>query len=385
MIQRELITIIKQRAKKMPVICITGPRQSGKTTLVKKLFQKYRYVSLEDRDTRNFALRDARGFLEEYGTPLIIDEAQYAPDLFSYIQTRVDESRKNGEYILTGSQHFQLLESISQSLAGRISIFHLLPFSISELKGTNFEKKEYENYLLNGFYPRLYDQKLKPSEWIPEYVEMYIERDVRQIINVSDLDTFSRFVKLCAGRTGQLLNLSSIGIEIGKSHNTVRSWLSILQTSFIVFLIQPYHKNFNKRILKSPKLYFYDTGLACYLLGIKTTEQLNSHYHKGALFENMIFADLMKNILNKGERPRLYFWRDNTGNEVDCIVEDGTTVKPLEIKSGRTINEDFFKGLNYYNKLSKGKTHNSFLIYGGDQSQKRSYTNILSWKETNKI
>ena len=382
MLKRSIIPVIRERAKKVPVICITGPRQSGKTTLVKQMFPEYRYVSLEDRDMRSYATEDARGFLKEFSTPLIIDEAQYAPELFSYIQTSVDEKRRNGAYILTGSQNIMLLQNISQSLAGRISVFHLLPFSISEMKGTKYWFNDYEQYILNGFYPRLYDQKLKPEEWLPDYVEMYIERDVRQITRVTDLSTFEKFIRLCAGRTGQLLNLSSIGHDLGITHNTVKNWISVLEASFIIFLVQPFSKSFNKRMIRSPKLYFYDVGIACYLLGIKNSEQLNSHYHKGALFENMVIADTMKNIFNKGIRPQLYYWRDSTGHEVDCVLEDGAKIKSVEIKSGRTINTDFFQGLNYFNGISKVKPENSYLVYGGEAPQQRSYANVLSWKDT---
>lgn len=369
-------------AGKMPVISITGPRQSGKTTLAKQCFPKYDYVNLDTPDTLADAQSDPRAFLKRFKNGLIIDEAQVFPELFSYIQTISDESGKPGEYIITGSQNFLLSAKISQSLAGRVFVTHLLPFSIAELKKTSYWTNNYVDFTFNGFYPRIYDKNIPPELFYPSYIQTYTERDVRQIINVSDLFAFQKFMRLAAGRVGHLLNYSEIAVDLGVDVKTVKSWFSILETCFIVFFLQPHHKNYNKRLIKSPKLYFYDTGLACSLLGIKKAEELEQHWAKGALFENMIIADLNKNYLNTAQQSPLYFWRDNTGNELDCIIDEGRSVKPVEIKSGTTINQSFFKGLLYYNSLSKGNAKNSFLIYGGAAQAHRKEANIISWKNT---
>jgi len=378
LITRKLEDIIKEAAKKFPVISITGPRQSGKTTLVKKVFKGYTYINFEDPEIRQFATEDPKGFMAQYKGQVVIDEAQYVPNIFSYIQLAVDNNPQKGQYILTGSQNFLLLEYISQSLAGRVAIFNLLPFSIEELKTTKHFKDNYEYYMYNGFYPRIYNDKLEAGEWLKNYIQTYVERDVRKIINVGDLVKFQQFLKLCAGRTGQLVNFSEIGGELGLTYHTVQTWLSILEASFIVFRLAPYYKNFNKRVIKSPKLYFYDTGLAAYLLGIKKPEDILFHFAKGALFENMIITELLKYRINGGLNSELWFWRDSAGNEVDCILEDGQDIKAIEIKSGKTIATDFFKGLDFMQNLSKDIQ--SYIIYGGDIMQSRSTSKVLSWK-----
>ena len=385
MISRILTERVRSMAKKMPVISITGPRQSGKTIFIKECFHDYDYVNLEHPPTLEKALHDPDHFLQNFKKGLIIDEAQHAPKLFSYIQVISDESKKTGQYILTGSQNFLLLEKITQSLAGRAAIYHLLPFSIQELHRTRFEKKKYENYILKGFYPRLYDKKIPEDEFYSSYIQTYLERDVRGITAVHNMNDFQKLLKLCAGRTGQLINYAALAVEIGVSEKTIKHWLSILETSFVLFFLQPYHRNFRKRIVKTPKLYFTDTGLASYLLGIKTEKQLHDHFAKGALFENMVITDIMKNHLNKGLRPQLYFWRDNTGNEVDCLLESGSELVPIEIKSGKTIHEDFFKGLKYFQKLTKAKPKNSYLIYGGTESHSRSSAQVIGWNQTFKV
>lgn len=385
MVKRELQVKVIRMASKMPVLTITGPRQSGKTTLAKMSFPKYDYVNLETLENRAFAASDPKNFLARFTKGVIIDEAQYVPELFSYIQAITDESGKAGQFILTGSQNFLLLEKISQSLAGRVAIFNLLPFSIAELKKGKLPLKDYEDALLKGFYPRLYDRKLSPSEFYPGYISTYVERDVRQVVNVRDLNAFQLFLNLCAGHAVQMLNVNAIANSVARDNKTIRQWLSVLETSFVIFLLQPHHKNFNKRLVKTPKLYFTDTGIAAYLLGIQNKKQLQTHYAKGALFENMMVADMMKNRLNRNERPRLYFWRDNTGNEIDLLAEDGSRLKPVEIKAGKTINDDFFRGLNYYNRLSKGKPSHSYLLYGGDEDQKRKQGNVVSWKNVTEI
>ncbi len=368
-------------AKKMPVIAINGPRQSGKTYTAKQAFPKYPYVTLEDRDIRAFAEADPRRFLDQYKSGVILDEVQRMPDLFSYIQTIVDASGKPGRFILTGSMNFLLLESISQSLAGRVAMLKLLPLSISELVQAGIKIGKPEDAMFRGFYPRIYSAKLAPGDWYPSYTETYIERDVRQIKNISDLGVFRKFLRMCAGRVGQLLNLTELGNQLGITYHTVRSWIGILETSFTVFLLEPHYTNFSKRLVKMPKLYFYDTGLASSLLGIQDAKQLQTHYLRGALFENMVIADIMKARYNDGRQPNLYFWRDRSGNEVDCLIDDGTRQIPIEIKSATTIAADFFKGLNYWNKLSGGDPKNSLLVYGGDTNSIRTNGSVVSWKD----
>lgn len=383
MIQRQLIETIRMMATKMPVISITGPRQSGKTTLAKMCFPHYSYVSLENPETFEEAQSDPKLFLTRFKSGLIIDEVQLLPQLFSYIQVISDERNQAGEYILTGSQNFLLSAKISQSLAGRAFITHLLPFSISELKQGGFMQSNYEQYIFNGFYPRLYDRKIKPNLFYPSYIQTYIERDVRQIINVSNLFLFQKFMRLAAGRIGQILNYNNIANELGVDLKTVKSWFSILETSFVAFFLQPHFQNFSKRLLKTPKLYFYDTGLVCNLLGIKRIEDVENHWARGALFENMMIADLMKNYFNRSEMPPLYYWRDNTGNEIDCLIDENNLMKSIEIKSSTTINSDFFKGLNYYKQLNKNSK--AFLLYGGNDNYARKEAEVVSWNNAESI
>jgi len=383
MIHRHLSEILTNIIKKMPVITLTGPRQSGKTTLVKQCFSDYTYLNLEETDKKEMALTDPRLFFETYKGNLIIDETQNVPEIFSWIQVIVDSDKSDRKFILTGSQNFLLLEKISQSLAGRTAIFNLFPFSMQELKNTSFELNDSNDYLFKGFYPRLYDKKLNPSRWLDDYMVTYIERDVRSIINVGDLIQFQRFVRLCAGRIGQLVNFSEMGNEIGVNYHTIQRWLSVLEASFIVFRLQPWYNSFNKRIIKLTKLYFYDTGLASYLLGIRDEKDLDSHFSRGLLFENLIIAELMKFCYNSGIRPRLYFWRDRSGNEVDCIIESGNMLNPVEIKSGTTISSDWIKGIRYFQSLTENaRPENSFIVYGGSENQKRSECNIVGWKDT---
>lgn len=378
MIERHLANIIKKGARQYPVVTITGPRQSGKTTLVKTLFSGYKYVNLEDTELREFANSDPKGFLNNYGTKLIIDEVQYVPKLLSHIQVIVDRSDKKGQFILTGSQNFLLMENISQSLAGRVAIYNLLPFSTDELKQAGKENSDYDTYLYKGFYPRIYKEKLNATDWLKNYVQTYLERDVRKLSNVGDLIKFQQFLKICAGRCGQLINYSELGNQLGITYHTAQNWLSVLEASFIVFRLSPYYNSFNKRIIKSHKLYFFDTGLASYLLGINSVEQLKTHYAKGALFENLIISEIIKKNNNSGTNPNIWFWRDSAGNEVDCIVESGNRVYAAEIKSGKTINSDFFKGLEYWKKISPES--DALLIYGGNEDQQRTGSKIISWK-----
>lgn len=302
---------------------------------------------------------------------MIVDEVQHVPNLTSYMQGMVDEDQRPAQFVLTGSQNFTLAQSVSQSLAGRSAIFHLLPLSIQELRSSGHLMDEYAPWVYRGFYPRLYDQDLSHDAWLPDYIQNYLERDVRQITQVQDLTIFQIFLKLCAGRTGQLLNMAALANEVGVDVKTIKSWVSVLEASYIVFLLRPHYRNYGKRVVKTPKLYFYDTGLACSLLGIKSAEQLVSHYLKGELFESLIIAELQKQQYNKGQRPTDYFWRDNTGHEVDFLSESGEGIKIAEIKSGKTIRPEFFRGLDFYQKMATSEAA-SYLIYGGDTSQNRS-------------
>lgn len=363
----------------MPVISITGPRQSGKTTLARMCFPEYNYVNLENPDMYEAAKDDPRLFLSQFKKGIIIDEVQRLPSLFSYIQTISDERNKPGEFILTGSENFLLSEKIAQSLAGRVFVSHLLPLSISELERADLVKTEdMDATLFHGFYPRIHKMDIEPEMFFPSYIHTYIERDVRQIVNVSNLFLFQKFLRIAAGRIGQLINYNNIANEVGVDLKTVKSWFSILESSFIVFFLPPHFENFSKRIIKTPKLYFHDIGLACSLLGIRKKEELTSHWSKGALFENMIIADLMKGFLNQGKRPSLYFWRDSAGNEVDCLIDTGSEIKCVEIKSGTTISSDFFKGLKYYRKLNPKAA--PFLIYGGTTNSIQSNATIFGWR-----
>lgn len=379
MIQREIGNVLVKMAGKMPVISITGPRQSGKTTLARMCFPEYNYVNLENPDMYEAAKDDPRLFLSQFKKGIIIDEVQRLPSLFSYIQTISDERNKPGEFILTGSENFLLSEKIAQSLAGRVFVSHLLPLSISELERADLVKTEdMDATLFHGFYPRIHKMDIEPEMFFPSYIHTYVERDVRQIVNVSNLFLFQKFLRIAAGRIGQLINYNNIANEVGVDLKTVKSWFSILESSFIVFFLPPHFENFSKRIIKTPKLYFHDIGLACSLLGIRKKEELTSHWSKGALFENMIIADLMKGFLNQGKRPSLYFWRDSAGNEVDCLIDTGSEIKCVEIKSGTTISSDFFKGLKYYRKLNPKAA--PFLIYGGVVNSIQSNATIFGWR-----
>ena len=375
-VEQKLLKFIKQ----YPVLMLTGPRQSGKTTLCKMALPDKPYVSLESPDNREYALSDPKGFLSEYPKGVIIDEAQHAPELFSYIQGIVDEKKKNGMFVLTGSQNFQLLNKVNQSLAGRTAILKLLPFSIREIKPI-IKKMSLNEVLLSGFYPRIYDEKLEPQHALSFYFETYVERDVRSLLNVKDLSSFQKFVRLCAGRVGQLLNLSSLGNEAGVSHTTAREWLSLLEASYIVFLLPPHYKNYNKRITKAPKLYFYDVGLASHLLGIETVKQMQRDPLRGSLFENLVVIEFLKKQYEEASRANLSFFRDSNQNEVDLILPSGNALWAVEIKSGQTIASDFFKGLNYFKGVNKEDHLKNFVVYGGDQTQKRTSAQVVPWNE----
>ncbi|MBL7023638.1 MAG: ATP-binding protein [Candidatus Marinimicrobia bacterium] len=385
MVKRQLTQQIKEIAKKMPVVAVLGPRQSGKTTLVKVAFPNYNYVNFEDLEIREFAKDDPKAFLENYNSPVIFDEIQYVPNLFSYIQLEVDNKPKETSYILTDSQNILLLESINQSLAGRIALFNLLPFSLTELTGTIYDCDKIDSFLFNGFYPRIYDNNLDPSQWLSSYVKTYVEKDVRQMVSIGDLSSFIMFLKVCAGRVGHLVNFSAIANEIGVSYQTVKRWISILEASYIIYKLPPFYKNVNKRVVKTNKLYFYDVGLVTYLLGIRNEDQLLSHYARGELFENMIVMEIVKNIYNKGLEIPLHFWRDRSGNEVDLLVEAGDRPIAIEIKSSKTIRSSFDKGLQYLQKIKVTDSNCSFVIYGGDKNERRTLSQFIGWKNSGKI
>jgi len=379
-IKRQIQEKLIQLSGQFPVVAVVGPRQSGKTTLVKMTFKGKSFLNLEEPDTRLFAQNDPRSFLSSSESGLIIDEAQRVPDLFSYIQSIVDENKAPGRFIITGSHNFLMQEKISQTLAGRVAILTLLPFSIDELRGED-TLENFSTYIFKGFYPPIYDRKIEPSDWYPNYIRTYLERDVRLIKNIPDLNSFTLFVKLCAGRIGQLLNLSSLAVEAGISVNTAKSWLSVLEASYIIYRLEPHFQNFNKRLVKMPKLYFYDTGLACSLLGLESVTQINTHYLVGSLFENLVLSDLIKYKMNFGLNNNFYFWRDKLGREVDCLIESGLEKIIIEIKSGKTINEDFFYGLKFYKDLAGEKNIFSYMIYGGEKTEVRSAGKVLPWSK----
>lgn len=380
MIPRTAEQTVRNLLRGFPIVTITGPRQTGKTTLSKIIFSDKPYRSLEDPDIRQAATDDPRGFLERFPDGAVLDEVQRCPDLLSYLQTMVDADGRMGLFILTGSQQFGLLSGITQSLAGRSSFVELLPFSLSELAGAGLVPGNLDEMLLRGGYPPLYDRDVSVRAWFSAYVTAYIERDVRQVLKVQELETFQRFVKLCAGRTGQLLNLSSLAADCGVTHNTAKSWISVLEASYIVFQLRPHSANFNRRLVKAPKLYFYDAGLVCWLLGIQTPQHLETHPLRGNVFETFVVAELVKSRLNNGERPDMYFWRDSNGNEVDVVVEDGAQLIPVEIKSGKTVARDFFSGLDRWKALAGSRAQSPTLIYGGDEKYIHNLTNVMGWR-----
>lgn len=387
MIKRNIEENLKKYFKQYPVVVLTGPRQSGKTTIVKKLFPKLAYVNLEDLELREFAENDPKGFLNQYGDNLIIDEVQRVPSLFSYIQLIVDEKKENGMYVLTGSQNLLLMEKINQSLAGRVAILKLLPFSMSELQKAHkiLKKDTVSDILFTGFYPKLYDQKMDVAQYYLNYTQTYIERDVRLLKNIGNLSQFKRFLTLVAARVGQLLNISSLANDCGINHKTAVEWLSILEASYIIFLLQPHYKNYNKRITKMPKIYFYDTGLLCSLLNIENVTQVDTHFLKGGIFESFVIIDILKQRYNSAKKAGLFYWRDKLGNEVDLIIEDANQIIPVEIKVGQTVRSDFFKGLNYYNSLAKINPKESYVVYGSNEEQLNKKGNVISWRSTTHI
>ncbi|MDI6808211.1 MAG: ATP-binding protein [Candidatus Eisenbacteria bacterium] len=395
MIRRTLARKLREASARFPVVSVTGPRQSGKTTLVRAEFKSHAYVSLELPDQRAFALEDPEGFLKRFDGPVILDEVQRAPELFSYIQVVVDERDAPGQFILTGSHNFLLLQSISQSLAGRCAVLNLLPFSLAELQGrppialTNFGRgvpkrtkipsRSLVEYLFTGFYPRIHDKNLPPRDWLGSYYQTYLERDVRNVLKVGDLETFGRFIRLCAGRNGQLVNLTGLASDCGITHTTARRWISVLEASFIILLLRPHFKNFGKRLIKSPKLFFLDTGLLCFLLRIQSAEELHHHSARGAVFESFVLSELYKNFVHRGEQAALYFWRDAGGHKVDMLIDVGKDLIPVEVKSAQTVASDFFRSLKFWREISGSVDNPAALVYGGEQAFKRSGVAVYPW------
>ena len=381
MVERTLSKFISKNGKKFPIISVTGPRQSGKSTLIKNLFPKYKYINLEDADIREYAEEDPRGFLESQGTKVILDEAQRVPVLFNYIQGIVDKTNKPAQYVLSGSQNFLMMESISQSLAGRVALFKLLPFSYNEIQDLKNKPKNAAEAIYKGFYPRVYDKKIEPAFFYQSYIETYIERDVRSLKNIGDLSGFAKFLRLCAGRVGQILNLQSLATDAGISQPTAKNWLSLLAASYIVFQLPSYAVNVNKRLVKSPKLYFYDTGIVCHLLGIKNTAQTETHYLKGSLFENMVVAEMYKSRMNKGIEPDFHFFRDSNKNEIDLVWQEGTKLNKAEIKYSSTLKTDFIstmKKMTAQKVLSNGK---HLVIMNQGEIKKWMGVDVKDWRE----
>jgi len=385
MIEREAEKTIHSFLKGFPIVTITGPRQSGKTTLAKVIFPDKPYVSLEEPDVRLAATDDPRSFLERFPDGAVLDEVQRCPDILSYLQARVDSNSRMGLFILTGSQQFGLLSGITQSLAGRTAFIELLPFSLRELAQAGKQPQTVDRILYTGCYPPLYDRDVAVRAWFSAYVAAYLERDVRQALRVQELETFQRFIRLCAGRTGQLLNYSSLAAESGITHNTAKSWISVLEASYIVFQLRPHYANFNKRLIKAPKLYFYDAGLASWLLGIQTPEQMETHPLRGNLFETFVISEIAKARLNRGERPGLYFWRDTNGVEVDVLIERDGKIIPVEIKAGKTVVRDFFTGLGKWTALAGDMATEPTLVYGGEENYIHKGTRVIGWGEAGQI
>jgi predicted AAA+ superfamily ATPase len=361
--------------KKYPIIAITGPRQSGKTTMLKKQFSKYRYVNLENPDMREYAIRDPRAFMKEFNKYVIFDEVQRAPELFSYMQSIVDDSGMMGQFIISGSQNFHLMARITQSLAGRVAIFKLFPFDFSEMKAAGIFIDNFEKLILKGFYPAIYDRKIPSKVFYSNYIQTYIERDITELINLRDKKTFRNFLSLCAAHAGQMLNLNSLANQCGISQPTAKSWISVLESSYIIFLLHPYYKNFSKRVVKTPKLYFYDTGLLSHLL--RVSEITNDN--KGMLFENMMIAELVKKNEHHHELQDLWYWRDSAGHEVDMLMQDDQRLRNVEIKCTQTIYSDTYAGLKWFADLAGKEVKSNTLIYAGDELQKRTDLTIVPW------
>jgi predicted AAA+ superfamily ATPase len=390
---RLLAPHLRRDATYYPVLTLTGPRQSGKTTLARATFPDHAYVSLEAPDQRRFASADPRGFLAQFTGPVILDEIQHTPDLLSYIQVSVDDDGRPGRFVLTGSQHLRVMSQVAQTLAGRTAVLHLVPFSRAEVERQDQPEPVspemlFENLatrldvwqtIRTGFYPRIHDRGVPPEVWLPDYLQTYLERDVRTLTNVGDLALFDRFLTLSAGRVAQLVNYSALATDCGIAVDTARRWHSILQTSFIVFVLKPHHRNFNKRVVRTPKLFFYDTGLLCHLLGIREVSQLVSHPLRGALFENYIVAEVAKSYLHHRLTPPLFFWRDQAGHEIDLLIDTGDHLHAVEIKSGQTIDGDMLSGLRWWIRLAGAPVGRATLVYGGNERHVRDGIAVRPW------
>lgn len=384
MINRTAEKILKQYCKEFRSVAVVGPRQSGKTTLVKNTFKQKPYVSLENPDERSLASSDTRAFLSRFPNGAIIDEAQRVPEIFSYLQQIIDDANKPRLFILTGSNNFLLQQSITQSLAGRIGYIDLLPLTVDEINSFGKTKHKTNDLIFKGCYPELYQKKLKPELWYSAYIRTYIERDVKQLKNIDSTLMFNKFLKLCAGRVGQQLNVASLSNECGIDIKTVNSWLSILQSSYIITLLPPHHENYNKRVVKSPKLYFIDTGLACSLLGIRNTRELDNSHFRGALFENYVFAEFLKMKHNSDLHVNYYYWRDNKGIEIDLLIDAGNKLIPVEIKSAQTFREEFLKSMTLWNSYSNNK--GGILLYDGEMEFKRKdKIEVLNWRKVSDL
>ena len=378
MIPRLITPKVLALSQKFPVVAITGPRQSGKTTLIRNIFPDYRYFNLENPVERAFALEEPQHFLAQ-SKHIIIDEVQRVPELFSYIQVMVDDDPEM-KVVLSGSQNFEFNAKITQTLAGRVAKFVLLPFSLRELKESPYWVEDYREFMVSGFYPRIYDHQLNPADWYPNYIETYVERDVTALLNVANRDRFVNFVTSCAANVGNVVNYTNLANSVGISPNTVKSWLSILRQSYIIFTLPPYFINIKKRLRKSPKLYFYDMGVLAHFLGIKDVDGYESHYLKGQIFENFIISERLKKNLNQYAHQRFFYLRDKAGHEVDLVYEDAGVLNLVEIKSGRTYQRGMSKNLLYYQSLLNVES-SSFVLYNGKERQRRSAFSLLPWQE----
>lgn len=385
MISRTSADALGDLARGFPIVAVTGPRQAGKSTLVRQTFANLPYVSLEDPDRLERVLDDPRGFLDRYRDGVVLDEAQRCPILFSYLQSHVDATRRLGRVVLTGSQQFGLMAGITQTLAGRVGLVELLPLSVAELRGAALLADDLDVQLTTGGYPAIYDRGLQPVLWFANYVRTYVERDVRQALRVQDLGTFQRFLRLCAGRVGQLLNLSSLANDCGITHPTAAAWISVLQASYVAFLLPPHHRNFNKRLIKTPKLYFYDSGLAAWLLGIQEPQQLTTHPLRGALFENLIVSELVKARFHRGLPSNLYFWRDRSGNEIDVLIEVADKLYPIEVKAGQTVKREMVQTLKRWQAIAGPAAGPARLVYGGSERERLGEIDVLSWRTVDEL
>jgi len=388
-IARLLQPKLRSAAKHFPVVTVTGPRQSGKTTICRATFPRHAYVSLEPPDVRDFARTDPRGFLAQHGAAAVIDEVQRVPELLSYLQGEVDADPAPGRFILTGSANIGLLQAVTQSLAGRTALLHLLPCSLAELREFSLPPPDLPTTLWSGSYPAVFDRGIPPDEWFGSYIATYVERDVRQILNVGDLTAFQTFLRLGAGRTGQLLNLSQLGADAGVTHNTARAWLSVLEAGFIAYRLPPWRSNLSKRLVASPKLYFYDAGLVCALLGIRSPHQLEAHPLRGPIFETWVAGEVLKSRLHRGLPGGLSFFRDRKGLEVDLIADTGRELVAIEAKSGRTVAADYFSALERFAArpeiVEGGRSARRAVVYGGDEPQRRREATVVPWSDLDSL